>query len=331
MGGLNMSQISKNVHISEIEQHIPDNCALICCASFETRCLNIPKALSGKVESVDIYRNSSIDIPLLTDNCSAIRNYFSQARIFNIPFDAPELVADSMAKTIEKLSNAKQNLLIDTTTFTHETLLILLRIVHLFKASFDSVQCLYNGACEYSPGCDPESTWLSKGCKDVRSIIGFPGIIKPKEKTNLIILAGFELERATKLIELVEPDYLILGNGIDPVNQKISDTMTYFRHKYDSWKAEYKVIERDDFDFSCKDIEKTAETLSHIISEASDENYILVPLNTKLSTISAAIVALENRRIQLCYAVPEIYNYSNYSTPGENIAVIDLKSFDVFR
>lgn len=236
-----------------------------------------------------------------------------------------------MAKVIEALANSTRNLLIDTTTFTHETLLILLRIVHLFRSSFDSVVCLYTGAGEYSPGYDAENTWLSKGCKDVRNVIGFPGIIRPKEKTNLIILAGFELERATKLIELVEPDFLILGNGIEPVNPNISDTMAFFQSKYDSWKAEYKVIEKVDFDFSCRDIQKTVETLSSIISGAPNENYILVPLNTKLSTISTAIVALGNQKIQLCYAVPEVYNYGNYSTPDDKITAIDLKDFDVFH
>ena len=47
-----MCQIAKNMHISEIDQYISDNCTLICCASFEARCLSIPKALSGKVKSI---------------------------------------------------------------------------------------------------------------------------------------------------------------------------------------------------------------------------------------------------------------------------------------
>lgn len=93
----------------------------------------------------------------------------------------------------------------------------------------------------------------------------------------------------------------------------------------------HKVIEKVDFDFSCRDIQKTVETLSSIISGAPNENYILVPLNTKLSTISTAIVALGNQKIQLCYAVPEVYNYGNYSTPDDKITAIDLKDFDVFH
>lgn len=320
-----------NLHISNIENHVSDNCALICCASFESRCLSIPSAIASKITDIIIYRNNSVTISAADTNCDSLKRLFSSSSIQKIPFDRPEIIADSMAKTIELLANKYKNLLVDTTTFTHEALLILLRILHLYKESFDSILCLYAGAEEYSPGYTPEGTWLSKGCKDVRNVIGFPGIIKPIAKTNLILLAGFELERATKLIELVEPDCLILGNGIDPINDRISDTMTYFRDKYTAWKEEYKVIEKNDFEFSCRSIEQTVSTLSDIIFKAPEDNYILVPLNTKLSTISAAIVALENRRIQLCYAVPEVYNYENYSSPGDTVTIVDLKSFSIFQ
>lgn len=326
-----MTSNTMNLHISNIENHLPDNCALICCTSFESRCLSIPNAVASMIAETIIYRNSSVSIPAADANFDSLKGLFSSPTIQNIPFDRPEAIADSMAKTIELLATKNKNLLVDTTTFTHETLLILLRILHLYKGSFESILCLYAGAGEYSPGYTPEGTWLSKGCKDVRNVIGFPGIIKPIAKTNLILLAGFELERATKLIELVNPDCLILGNGIDPINDRISDTMAYFRKKYTTWKKEYKIIEKNDFDFSCRNIEQTVGTLSDIISKEPEDNYILVPLNTKLSTISAAIVALENRKIQLCYAVPEVYNYENYSSPGDTITIVNLKSFSIFQ
>ena len=320
-----------NLHISDLENHVLANCALICCASFESRCLSIPSAIVSKITNAIIYRNSSVKVPAADANCNSLAALFPSSTIERIPFDKPDVIADSMAKIVERLATTNKALLVDTTTFTHEALLILLRILHSYKESFDSILCLYAGAGDYSPGYTPEGTWLSKGCKDVRNVIGFPGIIKPIAKTNLILLAGFELERATKLIELVEPDCLILGNGIDPINDRVSDTMAYFREKYTAWKEDYKIIEKNDFEFSCRDIEQTVSTLSDIISKAPEDNYILVPLNTKLSTISTAIVALENRNIQLCYAVPEVYNYENYSSPGDTVTLVDLKSFRIFQ
>ena len=38
-----------------------------------------------------------------------------------------------------------------------------------------------------------------------------------------------------------------------------------------------------------------------------------------------------NRRDYTNHAVPEVYNYSNYSTPDDKITAIDLKDFDVFH
>ena len=331
MGGINMCADIKNTCISEINQYIPADYALICCASFESRCLSIPNTVAKSAKKVVIYRNSNLNFPTAIANQEHIKEISCESIICTTPFDQPDILADSMAKEVEAIAFTSKNLLIDTTTFTHEALLILLRIIYLFKASFDSIYCLYTGAGKYSPGSTPADTWLSKGCKDVRNVIGFPGMLKPIANTNLIILAGFELERATKLIELVEPDRLILGNGIDPINNNISDIMAHFHKKYNAWKDDYKIIEKDDFEFSCKDIEKTVKTLKTIIAKAPEDNHIIVPLNTKLSTISAAIVALENKSIQLCYAVPEVYNYENYSTPGEDITIVNLKTFDVFE
>ena len=321
----------RNTCISEINQCIPADYALICCASFESRCLSIPNMIAKSAKKVVIYRNSNLSFPVAIANQEHIKEISCEPIVCTTPFDQPDILADSMAKEVEAIASASKNLLIDTTTFTHEALLILLRIIYLFRASFDSIYCLYTGAGKYSPGSTPADTWLSKGCKDVRNVIGFPGMLKPIANTSLIILAGFELERATKLIELVEPDRLILGNGIDPINDNISDIMAHFHKKYNAWKDDYKIIEKDDFEFSCKDIEKTVKTLKTIIAKAPEDNHIIVPLNTKLSTISAAIVALENKSIQLCYAVPEVYNYENYSTPGEDITIVNLKTFDVFE
>ena len=39
-------------------------------------------------------------------------------------------------------------------------------------------------------------------------------------------------------------------------------------------------------------------------------------MNTKISTLGAAMVALEDESIQVCYAQADVYNANNYSTPG---------------
>lgn len=278
-----------------------------------------------------MFRNKELRGDLILKNEKVFSTKFPSSPIQTVSFKKPTELANSMAKIVEDLSKTYDNLIVDATTFTHESLVMLLRIIHLFHGNFKSILCVYVGADQYSPGMKAEDTWLSKGCKDVRNIIGFPGLLRPIEKTSLVILAGFEMERATRLIELIEPDRLILGNGIDPINKNHSEKMAYFQRKFFQWQSEFKNIEHYSFDFSCKDIKRTIQQIKAIISQRPNDNYILVPLNTKLSTIAATLVGLENQRIQLCYAIPEIYNVSNYATPGDNVTIVDLYKFPEFQ
>ena len=110
-----------------------------------------------------------------------------------------------------------------------------------------------------------------------------------------------------------------------------SDKMAYFQGKFRIWQSEFKNIENSSFDFSCRDIKHTIQQIKGIISQRPNDNYILVPLNTKLSTIAATLVGIENRRIQLCYAIPEIYNVNNYAMPGDNATIVDLFEFQEFK
>lgn len=326
-----MSDSTKTIPIPNISDEIPDNFALIGCLSFESRCLCIPLNIASKASQVVMFRNKELHGDSILKNVEEVTTQYPSSLILAVSFKKPTELANSMAKVVEELSKTYDNLIIDVTTFTHESLVMLLRIVHLFRSGFKSILCVYVGADQYSPGMKAEDTWLSKGCKDVRNIIGFPGLLRPIEKTNLVILAGFEMERATRLIELIEPDRLILGNGIDPININHSEKMAYFQRKFHLWQSEFKNIEHNSFDFSCKDIKQTIQQIKGIISQRPNDNYILVPLNTKLSTIAATLVGLENRRIQLCYAIPEIYNVNNYATPGDNVTIVDLYEFSEFQ
>jgi hypothetical protein len=42
------------------------------------------------------------------------------------------------------------------------------------------------------------------------------------------------------------------------------------------------------------------------------------------------MVALNNPKVQVCYAVPEMYNTQQYSTPSDNITIIDLNKIEEF-
>ena len=227
----------------------------------------------------------------------------------------------------EIIDNGYKNLYIDITTFTHEMLLILLKIVIKKKTSFEHIQFLYNGAKEYSVGDKNENKWLSKGCKDIRSVLGYPGYLVPKNPICVIILVGFEHERASALINAMEPDMIVIGHGKAEIDSVLSDNhiepMKYFDEVHRSLFASFANMEG--FEFSVKDVESTVSILEGIIEDTSKYDHIIVPLNTKTSTLAAGLVAISNPKVQVCYAEPEMYNNENYSKPSDTIVVYSLK------
>jgi len=316
--------------LASINHRIPDNIAFFCCASFEKRCKNISFALNeSKVKYAYVFYDCAYTSSAVV---SEISGRLPNCETKQVDMKNPIEVADIFAKVVEKIQNNKiENIVIDITTFTHEWLLILLKILRSYKNTFKQILCMYTGAESYGgTAVPPEQKWLSKGCKDVRNILGYPGILRPSEKICLILLAGFEMERATRLIELIEPDRIAIGHGIDPTNAKLKNTMDFFVKKFNEWKDEYRNRNCENFEFSCKNIFSAVKAIEDIIIKKPNDNYILVPLNTKLSTIASALVAFQNPKIQLCYSIPEEYNIENYSTPGNKITVFNLNDTELF-
>lgn len=171
----------------------------------------------------------------------------------------------------------------------------------------------------------------SKGCKDIRNVVGYPGYWNPVYKYHLIVLSGFEQERITGLVEMLEPDSLSLGVCSDSTNDNHNNTILQYREKFDDWARNLQVLKKyEQFNFSCINIEETVKILEKIIISNSKMNYILAPLNTKLSTVAAGIVALKNESIQLCYPIPEAYNIE-YAIPSENVTIVDVLSLEGFK
>lgn len=309
---------------SELSPHLPREFILIGYASFEKRSTTIPIAVDiNSIKQAIIFHSKGNND---SDSKKAINEHLgSLSKFIELDINDPISVARRLTEEVRLLCQSNTSIVIDITTFTHESLLMLLKLIYANIRWFESAICLYNGAEKYSVDDSPEQVWLSKGCKDVRNVLGYPGLIRPSAKTCLVLLSGFELERATKLIELIEPDKLILGSGIDPTNENHAPLMAHFSKEFARWQDSYKSIIQTSFKFSCKNVSETVDSINELIDQNPTDNYILIPLNTKLSTIATAIVALRNKQIQVCYSVPEIYNTQNYSTPSDNITIFPLK------
>lgn len=311
-----------------INEKLPLEYSFICFASFEKRCLTIPYELKKEcVNNVYVLRNmEEIAVDKNEENTELIKGIFSDAEVIPVNIQKSISIVDAMAKMIYELIQKKEkSIIIDISTFTHEALLIFIRLIYDNRDSFECLKCLYNGASCYSYGDIFEQMWLSKGCRDVRNVMGYPGKMAPTKKDHVIILTGFETERATRMVELLSPDKLTLANGNEPTEKEHDEVMKFFKEKFDKWKNNFLGILDKQLSFSCRDVEKTIDILIEKTKD-NEDNFILVPLNTKLSTIAVGIVALSNAAIQVCYAIPEMYNMENYSEPSNNITVLDMQN-----
>ena len=300
----------------------------ICSASFESRCRSIVDSL-GPVEVRRSIVAYNIDfLPVVRQDLA----YLSEKLIertgknqhFELQIDTgqPIRTADNIAREVGAvIEGGGHRFVIDATTFTRESLLILVRYLKSRLKTSDSVQFLYAHAKEYSIGDEYKKKWLSKGIREVRSVLGYPGDFLPSRRNHLIILVGFEDDRALSLIRECEPAFISLGLA-DPIEAGTGAHQSANEHRFAQLKHFLHSV--SEFVFRGYDSEATYKVLKERVNAAPDLNAIIAPMNTKISTLGAAALALEDRSIQLCYAQANIYNYSRYSLPDDNFYAFTL-------
>ena len=240
-------------------------------------------------------------------------------------------VADQLSQKLTiVLAQPDARLLLDITSLSHELLVLLLGMLHELDA-LKRTSLIYVGAASYSTNTEPNAMWLSRGVKDVRSVLGFPGTMLPSKKLHLVILTGFEVERASEVITRYEPASMSIGLGAK--GQSVSDSH-YSKNKefFDGIAAfaasqDYGTDEVFQFSFSCISPTETRDQLVAHINELggfTQKNLVVCPLNTKLSTVGVVLAAIEHPEIQICYAEPEEYNTEGYATPGSEATIVKL-------
>lgn len=301
---------------------------IISSSSFEDRCFIIPKIfikLDLKKRIIFSNRNEG---EIVNKNANKLVN-LDKEKSKKVEFNSndPVSIYFQISKTVnEILSNfTKPHIVVDVTTFTHESLLILLKYIQLKFDGFRKVTCLYVGAKEYSFNVkDDNDKWLSKGIIDIRTILGYPGLTDFTEKNHLVILFGFEFNRTRQIINEYEYDFISIGfANIDSSIQTNHQKINYERHC--KIVSEYSNI--NEFNFSCVNPYDAKRQLLEYINKPQFKNLntVIAPLNNKLSTIGAGLAAIENEKIQLAYAKPAIYNTYGYSIPNSDIYTFDLK------
>lgn len=176
----------------DIEKNIINDSLFICSSSFEKRCLIIPNEISKNksIEAVICYfPNNYVETEKNTEN---LKNLFlGRYSTIELSFETP---LDNYDKLFDKLTiNKKEHIYVDVSTFTRETLLIIIKILSLPMFEATNIHLCYCPSSRYSSYEEGTSLpWLSKGVRIIRSVVGYSGDMSPIKDLLLIILVGFE-------------------------------------------------------------------------------------------------------------------------------------------
>lgn len=314
-----LSKIFSNDNIESLD-------LFICSSSFEERCKKIPKqVILLNPKQTLIATNIDFD-EYLGMNASALAEIFGdQASILELDSKKPLYSADQLSATLSRaLQSRPKTILIDITTFMHESLLMLLFLLREKLHGDENVFLGYTSADEYSIGEDVESKWLSKGTREVRTVLGYAGESVPSKGTHLIVLVGFEVERAERAMRSLEPSCISLGHG---------DSKTHTSPKHENSRAHFEKLVRkaaawhssvNHFNFSCSDPVEARNAIIEQMEQNKEYNQVLVPMNTKLSTVGAALASFQVEKLQICYVRALQYNYKGYSTPSTKGYLIEF-------
>lgn len=302
--------------LSELDHQIGGPIDLfVCSASFEVRCLSIAENLDPRNVKAAIIAKNIPFADVVDDNFNLLMERFSnKVRPLLVDSNDPVATADAIAAGLARtLTGGAKRVVVDITTFTHENLLMLYKVGTFALRTGDSVEFVYAPASDYSIGDSPDEKWLSKGIREIRSVMGFPGAFVPSQSMHLIVLGGFEDFRALALIHEFEPALVSVGYGdrteySTKPHQETNETKVR--------RLRSLVGDVNEFVFSCYDPLSTEKTLRKVAEFGANHNTVIAPMNTKISTLGAARFAVANEVVQLCYAQPEIYNHRRYSKPG---------------
>lgn len=299
----------------------------ICSSGFEDRSIKLALSLSSDAisNSMIFHLNDTYIMSFL--NLNIIQQKIQNLKIIEYPknnsLETFDLFYSTFKKFNEDNNNKKVKVVIDVSSFTREILLILMKVITIERFSNFEKIIVYTPNESYS---SETNFWMTKGIREIRSIIGYSGLHSPSKKLLLLILNGFEEERTENIIESFEPAKLIIGkpNKADSINSSLNDIACT---KFEEVKSKYQNLIVQEFEFSCTDIGITTSVLNKIIAENEDYNIVISPLNNKISTIAAAIVGLKNEDVQICYASANQYNIDSQVTSSNYFLRYDLNSF----
>jgi hypothetical protein len=322
--------MSMKLKIDEVAAHVGHVDLFVCSSSFEARCLSLAEQMSAQVRRaivVEAREFAKAAGPQRERLRQLFEGHLDEVDVSSLsPSDTANVLFREVVRRIQEIGTGR--VFIDVTTFTHEHLLILLALIERQPLGCD-LQCGYTSAAEYSVNTDEDGVWLSRGIRQVRSVLGYPGELMPSRKLHLIILVGFENDRARGMIEIMEPSILSLGVG--QMDKSIS--AGHYKRNERFWSRLNTFVDTESrsrsvvhrFTFSCVDPFEARDAVLFQSERFPEFNSVVCPMNTKISTIGVGLAAMKLSRLQVVYAAAEEYNELGYSTPSDEARLFSLR------
>ncbi|QXI46056.1 hypothetical protein HU763_014860 [Pseudomonas anuradhapurensis] len=325
----------RNVSVSNLQSFFDNRDVLFLVGlGFDERGLHALRNVSNEVSSraVALLNPKRQDINQLMYVESFLQASSLGAKVIGIDSASVLEVIDSLQGYLCDERVSYSEILVDITSLSHELLVALIGLF-VIEGVISKVSLIYTGAAKYSFNTDSDMAWLSRGVSDIRSILGFPGLILPSKSLHLVIMAGFESERAAEVISRYEPAKLTIAHGARDESVCLAH---YERNKSYAASIETLLNSRGllindiaSFEFSCVDPYRASEQIYQYVSGLNGDNVILCPLNTKMSTVGAALAGVRLPKMQICYAQAAEYNLQGYAMAGDEITVVSLSQLDL--
>jgi hypothetical protein len=295
---------------------------LIGCVSYEQRCLSVPSALTNiHINYPPLYFRVKEFKSTSSMNEAKLNDIFNQKlKIVEFSNNKPVDFVDSFILQLNSILDIEKrtlNIIVDISTFTRESLIMLIGVLHEHRQSINNLYLVY------SPASAMSDEWLSRGFRGLRSVLGFSGEQSSLKPLHIVVMTGFEFERAKFIIDEYEPDLISIGIG----DRKESIKSEFYERnkRFVTELVTHYETRVKQFSFSLINPGKVAAELDMHIKQFSEYNTVIAPLNNKVSTVGAALYCLKNKHVQICYLPAEEYNTEDYSKPDDTVY---LEKFD---
>ena len=187
----------------------------LTCVSYEDRCLTPVDFLkSERVRNFLLFYVKEYN-EYTSVNKEKLKNKFQNLIECELSVSDPIKCADNLMKILFGNFIENSNIVVDISTFTRESLMIIIKFLSINKDKFTKIYLFYRAA--------EVSGELSSMITQIRSVLGYMGQINDSNPIHLILLSGFEYHRAKEMIETIQPDFLSIGYG--ELKYSISDSL----------------------------------------------------------------------------------------------------------